>query len=66
MGMIIIKLKTARGFMSLVELSRLTGISRQHLSDIERGKKDPSLNAIDAICKALGCKTEDLIEYKED
>jgi transcriptional regulator with XRE-family HTH domain len=47
------KLRRMRG-ISLVELSRRTGMSRQALSRIEKGVQDPSYSTVVKICDALG------------
>jgi transcriptional regulator with XRE-family HTH domain len=43
-------------------LARLAGISRQYLSDIERGAAEPSTETASAIATALGIRVEELSE----
>ena len=39
---------------TLAEVAARAGMSMQHLSDVERGRKDPSSEIVAAICGALG------------
>lgn len=48
--------------ISLTELSKLTGISRSTLNNIENGKFSPKLEQLEKIAKALGCRINDLYE----
>ena len=51
--------------MNKGDLKNMTGLSFGTISSM--GKKEPvNLKQIDRICKALHCKIEDVIEYKED
>jgi len=45
--------------LTLVEVAALAGISPQYLSEVERGRKDPSSEVLAAISGALG---EPLVE----
>lgn len=40
--------------MTQIELARRAGISRTHLSGIERCKSDPSYRVVKSICQVLG------------
>lgn len=51
-------LRRRRG-LTLVEAAALAGISPQYLSEVERGRKDPSSEVLAAITGALG---EQLVE----
>jgi transcriptional regulator with XRE-family HTH domain len=42
--------------ISISSLSKSTGINRNRLSQIERGKVNPSFDAVVDIVHALGCK----------
>ncbi len=42
--------------MNLQQLSKITGINRQRISLIERGKVNPSFNTVNAIAEALNAK----------
>jgi len=51
-----IKIRTVRKqkHMTIIQLERLSGISRAEISDIETGKKIPTAYTLCAIAKALG------------
>lgn len=66
--MIIINLDVmmAKRKMSLNELSDKVGITLANLSILKNNKaKAIRFSTLDAICKALDCKVEDIIEYVE-
>ncbi len=48
--------------VTLMELSRCTGISKTLLNDIENGKVSPRLSALESIAKCLGVRITDLFE----
>lgn len=50
--------------ISLEELSKLSGISKSHLSYIERQEKEPSLTILIKIAKALNIDINDLYEVE--
>ena len=53
--------------MSLNELSSKVGITLANLSILKNNKaKAIRFSTLDAICKALDCNVEDIIEYKKD
>ncbi len=57
----------AKRKMSLNELSEKVGITLANLSVLKNNKaKAIRFSTLDAICKALECKVEDIIEYVED
>ena len=57
----------ARRKMSLGELSDKVGITLANLSILKNNKaKAIRFSTLDAICRALECKVEDILEYKED
>ena len=67
--MIIINLDVmmAKRKMSLNELSERVGITIANLSILKNNKaKAIKFSTLDAICKALDCKVEDIIEYSSD
>ncbi|MBR6619145.1 MAG: helix-turn-helix transcriptional regulator [Clostridia bacterium] len=67
--MIIINLDVmmAKRKMSLNELSEKVGITLANLSILKNNKaKAIRFSTLDAICKALECKVEDIIEYTPD
>lgn len=66
--MIVINLDVmmAKRKMSLNELSDKVGITLANLSILKNNKaKAIRFSTLDAICKALDCKVEDIIEYVE-
>lgn len=57
----------AKRKMSLNELSDKVGITLANLSILKNNKaKAIRFSTLDAICKALDCKVEDIIAYEED
>ena len=48
--------------VTLIELSKLTGISKSTLNNIENGKVSPKIEQLEKIAAALGCKIGDLVE----
>ncbi len=56
----------AKRKMSLGELSEKVGITLANLSILKNNKaKAVRFSTLDAICKALDCKVEDILEYRE-
>lgn len=67
--MIVINLDVmmAKRKMSLNELSEKVGITLANLSILKNNKaKAIRFSTLDAICKALDCNVEDILEYQED
>ncbi|MBQ2964053.1 MAG: helix-turn-helix transcriptional regulator [Clostridia bacterium] len=67
--MIIINLDVmmAKRKMSLNELSDRVGITIANLSILKNNKaKAIKFSTLEAICKALDCRVEDIIEYSPD
>ncbi len=57
----------AKRKMSLGELSDKVGITLANLSILKNNKaKAIRFSTLDAICHALDCKVEDIIEYEKD
>lgn len=57
----------AKRKMSLNELSDKVGITLANLSILKNNKaKAIRFSTLDAICKALDCRVEDIIEYSPD
>jgi len=57
----------AKRKMSLNELSEKVGITLANLSILKNNKaKAIRFSTLDAICRALDCRVEDIIEYKRD
>ena len=67
--MIIINLDVmmAKRKMSLNELSEKVGITLANLSILKNNKaKAVRFSTLDAICRALDCDVNDVIEYRKD
>lgn len=67
--MIVINLDVimAKRKMSLNELSDAVGITLANLSILKNNKaKAIRFSTLEALCKALECRVEDIIEYRED
>ena len=67
--MIVINLDVmmAKRKMSLNELSEAVGITLANLSILKNNKaKAIRFSTLEALCKALDCGVEDIIEYRED
>ena len=62
-----LKLKSARAAKDLSqdELAKLTGVSRQTISAIEKGDYNPTINLCVSICRARG-KTLDELFWPEE
>lgn len=57
----------AKRKMSLNELSERVGITLANLSILKNNKaKAIRFSTLDAICKALECRVEDIIEYVDE
>ena len=67
--MIVINLDVmmAKRKMSLNELSEKVGITLANLSILKNNKaKAIRFSTLDAICRALDCRVEDILEYREE
>ncbi|MDY4080140.1 MAG: helix-turn-helix transcriptional regulator [Candidatus Metalachnospira sp.] len=66
--MAIIKLKEIRTKknMTLIELEKLSGISRSTISRIERGKVSPTIYELECIAKALEINPYDLFKFTKN
>ena len=67
--MIVINLDVmmAKRKMSLNELSEKVGITLANLSILKNNKaKAIRFSTLDAICRALNCRVEDIIEYVDN
>lgn len=49
-----IRIARVENELSAADLARKVGISRSHLSEIESGKKNPSISTLNKLCEALG------------
>ena len=60
----LLKIKRARR-LSQTELSKMTGISRNYLSELETGRhNNPSIKTLCKIAIGLNCTLEDLVDYR--
>ena len=48
------------------EMGVLAGVSRQTISQIERGDYSPSVTLAFKLARVCECKVEDIFEYEED
>lgn len=55
-------LRKARG-LSRNRLAQMSGVSQSYLSDIEAGKKNPTVEVLNRLCKALEIS---LVEFFEE
>lgn len=46
---------------TLAQIAMAGGVSMQHLSDVERGRKDPSSEILAAVAGALGLSVQELL-----
>jgi transcriptional regulator with XRE-family HTH domain len=60
-GNVFRRLRRERG-ITLRELAELAQVSVPYLSEIERGRKEPSSEILAAICRALGLDLADLLD----
>jgi transcriptional regulator with XRE-family HTH domain len=60
-GNVFRRLRRERG-ITLRELAELAQVSVPYLSEIERGRKEPSSEILAAICRALGLRLADLLD----
>jgi transcriptional regulator with XRE-family HTH domain len=56
------QLRTGMG-LTQEKLGEMTDLDRTYISGIERGKRNPSIAAIEQLAKALKVKTSDLIDF---
>ena len=52
--------------LSQEELAFIAGIHRNYLGGIERGERNPALDNIAAIAKALGVDLSELLRFERD
>ena len=57
----------AKRKMSVTELSEKVGITMANLSILKNGKaKAIRFSTLEAICEALDCQPDDILEYRSD
>ena len=54
-------LRTLRGDLSVLELSRRSGVARNTIAALERGEGNPTVDTLYALCDALGVSLSDLL-----
>jgi len=54
-------LRDAAG-LSLKDLAKRSGITQSHISQIERGKRDPQLTTLRALAAALKVRVGDIVD----
>lgn len=57
--------RKSKGF-TLMELAQTVGVSASYLSEIEQGKKKPSVKITKRICSALGIVPGEVLPFKTD
>jgi transcriptional regulator with XRE-family HTH domain len=60
------RIRQARDTMSVKRLADVSGISAGLISEIERGKGNPSFKTLHAIANALGLRIGDLVDDDDD
>jgi transcriptional regulator with XRE-family HTH domain len=61
-GLTVRRLRTDRGF-TLQALADESGVSKSYLGDIEKGRKNPTTDVIEAIAMALGVPARELLYH---
>ena len=56
--------RKGRGY-TLAKLEKLSGVSDSHISQLERGQEQPSLEVAYRLSKAIECEILDLFEFYE-
>lgn len=56
--------RKGRGY-TLARLEKLSGVSDSHISQLERGQEQPSLEVAYRLSKALECEILELFEFYE-
>ena len=54
-------LRALRGDLSVLELSRRSGVARNTIAALERGEGNPTVDTLYALCDALGVSLSDLL-----
>ena len=64
----VIKIKRIEKDLKVKELASKVEITEQYMSNIEHGKRNPSLKLLKKLAKELGCSVYEFIEewYKRD
>lgn len=60
-----IKIRRVEADLSQEQLAELCSIDRTYMSNIERGKRQPSMKTLRTIAEALNTKTSELLQDAE-
>lgn len=60
-GTVLRRIRLAQG-RTLRDVARAAGVSLPYLSELERGRKEPSSEVLGSVCRALGVRLTDLLE----
>lgn len=58
-------IRLERGYTQ-AEVAEMAGIAQPTYSNIENGKKNPSINTLKRLARVLGCSIENIIVQDED
>ena len=61
----VIKIKRIEKDLKVKELASKVDITEQYMSNIEHGKRNPSLKLLKKLAKELGCSVYEFIEEQE-
>ena len=59
-GRLLRRARTAQG-RTLADVAAEAGVSMPYLSEVERGRKEASSEVLEAVCRALGSSTTELV-----
>ena len=57
------ELRLAKGITSQIALANKAKVDRTYIGGIERGERNPSLNMLEKIAKALGTSLSELMKF---
>ena len=57
-------IRLERGYTQ-AEVAKMAGIAQPTYSNIENGKKNPSINTLKRLARVLGCSIENIIDQDE-
>lgn len=60
------RISLQRSMLNQSDFGRMVGVSRQTISQIERGDYSPSVTLALKIAKACGANVEDIFSYEEE
>ncbi len=65
LGLIVRRMRSTRGW-SQEELAANAGVDRRYMSDLENGKRNPSLDVMSRLAAALGISVSELMRHAEN